>query len=1125
VIRADLYVDDDNAGAQDGSALRPYRTVQQAINAAKDKAVIAVAGGNYPQNISVSEKAVRLYGGYVGGTKASYASGKAGDFATRDPAANPSHLKGDGKDSVVTLHESGASIVDGFLVTGGGRSSLARPQWMGGGFYIWNGAPTISNSVIEKNQTCPPVKQEEEKFGGGIYATGATISILNNVIRNNVSGRGAGIAADAPKAVIRGNIVQNNVGVSDHGGGIYIFSPNAEISYNRIIGNEIGRALGYGWGGGIIVYNKGGNYKLSHNIYTGNFAATDGSAFFVDEGGVASMDHDLFYANAPNPAGDRLVAPVYVDGDGKVGSTLHMNHVTIADHNQKPAASGHAITVEGKSKLTVNNSILWNNGGEDINLIDKTGKATVTYTLGQKVQKGTGNLSKDPLFANPAGHDYRPRSTSPAIDAADPASPFNLEPAPNGGRADLGAFGNTAQAGKAGKDDGVVKDKEPGQKTPKTDPSEETPKTYLLRGTAGELPSEAGDDSTKMTKVASKELGGTAVQIELIDTFGQKSAKVEDWTPFHTLRLDIVSQGEKELEVGFNLFHSGTKDFATRVVAPFVLKPGKNEVRIAVKDLKNTGGSPAKLAEVRRWYVASETPVTLLVGDIFLEGKAGEEGNDTKETSPGEKTGEKTSKTYLLRGTAGELPSEAGDDSTKMTKVTSKELGGTAVQIELIDTFGQKSAKVEDWTPFHTLSLDIVNQGPKELEVGFNLFHSGTKDFATRVVAPFVLKPGKNEVRIAVKDLKNTGGSPAKLAEVRRWYVASETPVTLLVGDIYLEGKAGSVATYTIKTDPARLERIRSAKMPKFTKPVPYNTPEADAIMSAAEIFPADNPWNTLVADWPVHPNSSKMIASVGADKFLRYNQDMAFVIVPPGFKKVDVKLVAPEAEESDPGPYPVPDNTPIEGWPKFFQEDPELKRLTLDDVQRGKPDLEQDRHGIVFDPVSRKLYEFYRLTKTDKGWQADQASIFDLSSNKLRPDGWTSSDAAGLPILPAIVRYDEIKRGVIDHALRFTVRRSRRAYVYPATHYASTLTDENLPRMGERFRLRKDFDTSKFSPEVRVILEALKRYGMLMADNGMDWGLSVSADERLPVFHEELRRIKGSDFDVVTPPPGYVAP
>jgi hypothetical protein len=250
----------------------------------------------------------------------------------------------------------------------------------------------------------------------------------------------------------------------------------------------------------------------------------------------------------------------------------------------------------------------------------------------------------------------------------------------------------------------------------------------------------------------------------------------------------------------------------------------------------------------------------------------------------------------------------------------------------------------------------------------------------------------------------------------------------------------------------------------------------------------------------------------------------MAFVIVPPTQKKIDVKLIL-GPDESDPGPYPVADNTPIENWPASFQQDPMWKHLTLDDVQRGKPDLEQDRHGIVFDPVGRKLYEFYRLTKTDDGWHADQASIFDLASNTLRPDGWTSSDAAGLPILPAIVRYDEIQRGVIDHALRFTVVRSRRAYVYPATHFASRLTDEDLPRMGERFRLRKDFDTSKFSPAARVIAEALKRYGMFMADNGMDWGLSVSADDRLPAFHDELRRIKGSDFEVVTPPPGYAAP
>ena len=122
-------------------------------------------------------------------------------------------------------------------------------------------------------------------------------------------------------------------------------------------------------------------------------------------------------------------------------------------------------------------------------------------------------------------------------------------------------------------------------------------------------------------------------------------------------------------------------------------------------------------------------------------------------------------------------------------------------------------------------------------------------------------------------------------------------------------------------------------------------------------------------------------------------------------------------------------------------------------------------------------------------------------------------------------MRYDELQRGQIEHALRATFSKTRRAYVYPATHFASRHTDENLPRMGERFRLRKEFDTSKFTPEVKTILEALKRYGMLNADNGIDWAVSVAPDERIPVLHEELRKVKGSDFEVVTPPPGYVPP
>jgi hypothetical protein len=211
----------------------------------------------------------------------------------------------------------------------------------------------------------------------------------------------------------------------------------------------------------------------------------------------------------------------------------------------------------------------------------------------------------------------------------------------------------------------------------------------------------------------------------------------------------------------------------------------------------------------------------------------------------------------------------------------------------------------------------------------------------------------------------------------------------------------------------------------------------------------------------------------------------------------------------------------PIEGWPVGYKKGG--KQLTLDEVQRLKE--EGDRHALVVDPVNRMLYEFYQGRKTDGGWQASQSSVFDLKSNKLRPDGWTSSDAAGLPVFPAVVRYDELKRKEIEHALRVTVVKTRRAYVYPATHYASRLTDENLPRMGERIRLRQDFDVSGFTPEVQTILKALKKYGMFVADNGIDWALSVAPDPRIPVLHDELRKVKGSDFEVVTPPAGYRPP
>jgi hypothetical protein len=210
----------------------------------------------------------------------------------------------------------------------------------------------------------------------------------------------------------------------------------------------------------------------------------------------------------------------------------------------------------------------------------------------------------------------------------------------------------------------------------------------------------------------------------------------------------------------------------------------------------------------------------------------------------------------------------------------------------------------------------------------------------------------------------------------------------------------------------------------------------------------------------------------------------------------------------------------PIEGWPVWYRRgESRLRRLSFDDIQRDASGLGGDRHAIVVDPANRMLHEFFAARKTDAGWEARVAATFDLKGNRLRPEGWTSADAAGLPIFPAVVRHDELRRGMIRHALRVTVQRSRRAYVHPATHYTSRSNDVDLPRMGERIRLRRDYETAGFSPAVRTILEGLKRHGMFVADNGIDWAISVAPDERIPVLHGELRRVQGSAFEVVQEP------
>jgi hypothetical protein len=199
---------------------------------------------------------------------------------------------------------------------------------------------------------------------------------------------------------------------------------------------------------------------------------------------------------------------------------------------------------------------------------------------------------------------------------------------------------------------------------------------------------------------------------------------------------------------------------------------------------------------------------------------------------------------------------------------------------------------------------------------------------------------------------------------------------------------------------------------------------------------------------------------------------------------------------ESDPGPYPIPPDAPIEGG----------------------PGSDGDRHVLILERDSCTLYElYYAWPQPDGSWHAGSGAIFDLNSHLLRPAGWTSADAAGLPILPGLIRYEEVAAGEIRHAIRFTVPQTRRAYIWPARHYASPLTGEQYPPMGARFRLKKDFDISGFSPDTQVILQALKTYGMILSDNGAAWFISGAPDERWDndILHE-LHQVRGSDFEAV---------
>jgi len=274
-------------------------------------------------------------------------------------------------------------------------------------------------------------------------------------------------------------------------------------------------------------------------------------------------------------------------------------------------------------------------------------------------------------------------------------------------------------------------------------------------------------------------------------------------------------------------------------------------------------------------------------------------------------------------------------------------------------------------------------------------------------------------------------------------------------------------------------------------------------MVGGCQVFPSDNPWNTNISNYPVHPNSAAYIAKIdsiagnNAQRFLHADfggngeYGIPYLVVPANQPLAPITWTA-YGNESDPGPYPIPQDAPVENG--------------------------SDAHVLVVRQGECKLYELYAAQANGTGWNAQSGAIWNLSSNALRPLGWTSADAAGLPILAGLARYDEVASGAMNHALRFTVRQTYRGgFILPATHWASSNNDPTLPPMGLRLRLRADFDISGYTGQSRVILETLRKYGMIIADNGSNNFITGASDTRWNDMDlNQLKKVPTTAFEVV---------